>query len=629
MGHRDHTGADGDNTHTHRRHWPAPASAEPMVKQATTKAPPSSASIPLHLKQGSAEHRYLKHFDDWEKAVQLTFQLGLALAVSKLDVGEGVIGQKALSRLVRTYTGGMPTRELSDPEPQLCAACRTPMGGGGMTAAAAKQDQAQQLSRRRGQVSSESEEWFTIPGSPATRTKPGEQLRFRKGGYSGMSATVEFDGREFAERQTQEYAARMSRSAQVVGAAPPWIGPSEDDEDDSAPWGIGQRIKPKQRSARKGNFDVPPPDKTYGAPTPAYDGVGVQGQYLRGAPGGMRPTTAPARPWALDPDAKDMFAEAELQRQEAQAQGDYMLTYHRQQEQERQMQMQQQQQAANDYAEQEQEQQRQPGGGQRVSWAQENEERNVIQEPSWHDSYANESMAYDDGADLDQGPHVQFGDPSDDPPDLVEEPLSPEEVPNPDQARWDAPPAAPQPKERLGMTGRIVTKPDGRRVWGPIQSLSPPRDGQLAKNQLMSAEERAQKANEEHGMRMRRSTVSKQKASQKKEKVRKTPWRNSTTKPAPFPNPYDNGPRWSETLRKMDDVVPPSATDLERRAAELRRAASAERRSRNRADQAEWDTSPAADGAPPSPNPYEDPVAWVQTLRGAEDDVRRIAIEMQ
>ena len=118
-------------------------------------------------------------------------------------------------------------------------------------------------------------------GSPAARTKPGEQLRFRKGGYGGRSlaATAEFDGREFAERQKQEYAARMSRSAQVVGATPPWMAAAgEDDEDDTAPWGIGQRIKPKQRSARKGDFDMPPPDKTYGAPTPAYDGVGVQGQ---------------------------------------------------------------------------------------------------------------------------------------------------------------------------------------------------------------------------------------------------------------------------------------------------------------------------------------------------------------
>ena len=135
----------------------------------------------------------------------------------------------------------------------------------------------------------------------------------------------------------------------------------------------------------------------------------------------------------------------------------------------------------------------------------------------------------------------------------------------------------------------------------------------------MSAEEREQKAIEEHEMRMRRSIASKKKANQKKEKVRKTPWRNSSSKPDNFPNPYDNGPRWSETLRKMDDVAPPSASDLERRAAEVRRATSAERRARNRADQAEWDAPPAAAGGPPESNPYEDPVAWVGTLRGAED----------
>lgn len=199
----------------------------------------------------------------------------------------------------------------------------------------------------------------------------------------------------------------------------------------------------------------------------------------------MRPETAPERPWALDPDAGSAFAEAEEKREEEKARSDYMLTYHRQQEQERQMMMQQQ--GEEGYAEQEPEPLAQPGGGQRVSWAQENEERDLIVEPSWHESYVNEpydcdadlldggdhQVALPYGAQADQPPHVrmQFGDPSDDTSDLVEEPLSPEDVPNPDDGRWDPPPAAPEPKERLGMTGRIITKPDGRRVWGPIQSL--------------------------------------------------------------------------------------------------------------------------------------------------------------
>ena len=98
------------------------------------------------------------------------------------------------------------------------------------------------------------------------------------------------------------------------------------------------------------------------------------------------------------------------------------------------------------------------------------------------------------------------------------------------------------------------------------------------------------------------------------DKIRKNPWRSTTAKPSPFPNPYDNGPRWTDTLRKIDENAPPSREQLDRRAAEQRRAASAERRARNRADQAEWDAPPASGGAP-EPNPYEEPVAWVETLR--------------
>ena len=67
---------------------PTVGSGEPASAKSSGR--PKAASVPLVVQQGSPEHRYLKHFEDWEKAVNLTFQLGLALAVSKLDVGRPV-----------------------------------------------------------------------------------------------------------------------------------------------------------------------------------------------------------------------------------------------------------------------------------------------------------------------------------------------------------------------------------------------------------------------------------------------------------------------------------------------------------------------------------------------------------
>lgn len=366
----------------------------------------------------------------------------------------------------------------------------------------------------------------------------------------------------------------------------------DDKEDDSAPWGIGHRINQPQKTRRGKQRDAPPPaDRTYGAPTPAFDGVGMQGQYLRGAPAGPKPQTAPERPWALDPEAQDMFAEAEKQREAEKARADFMRSYHTQQQQ-------QEQQAQGE--------QRRP----KVSWAQENDEEELI-EPSWHDSYAGQPYYPED---LDDSPE-----------ELVQEPLSP------DDSRDDT-----GDDEALGKTGRVLIQPDGRRVWGPVQSIPAGHSEQQQQQRLDTARakakaneaavraqsrqaERDQKAREEHERRMRTAVVKASRDSSKqpaaKKKAGKGPWRPTASKPYDtFPNPYDNGPRWRESLRQLDDIDPPSRDILERRAAEQRRAASAERRARRRADQSEWE-APAA--GPPEPNPYEDPVAWVETLRDA------------
>eukprot|EP01043_Picozoa_sp_COSAG02_P035761 COSAG02_NODE_2580_length_8493_cov_3.138432_7_plen_1283_part_00 len=678
-----------------------------------------AASVPLLVQQGSAEHKYLKHFDDWEKAVNLTFQLGLAVAVSKLDVGEGVLGLNALMRLVRTLTGGKPVCELDEhAQPALCANCRAPLDSSSMrmgleTVGAEEQQRQQQRERTRpssvprgrvsaesdewfphpgspavrtqpgeqlrsrprgrttsdeldgteqqrpssvprGRVSAESDEWFPHPGSPAVRTQPGEQLRFRPGGFS--TASAEFDGKDFAVQQRLEHSARLQRQAKVVGATPPWIDHGAEDDDGSTPWGIGQRIKPK-RATRKA-FDVPPPGRTYGAPTPAFDGVGMQGQYLRGAPGGPPPATAPERPWALDPEATDMFTEAEKQREEEKARADYMRLYHRQeQEQEQEQQQQQQQHDAGEHAEQ---RHRQPGEGEHrphVSWAKDKDKVEVI-DPSWHDSYA-EHPYYADGEDRanletmyiaqgtpDEG--SRYPDDLGEPPELVQEPLTPDDnlAFRDDYNDDEAPDEDKASREQLCKTGRVVVQPDGRRVWGPVQSISPEREraderqqqprhntsqakakaNEAAARARVRQAERDQKAREEHERRMRSAAVkasrdkTKQAAAKlKADKIRKNPWRATAAKPySTFPNPYDNGPQWRETLRQLDDNDAPSRDILERRAAQQRRAASAERRARNRADQAQWDAPPAS-GGPPDPNPYEDPVAWVETLRDSVD----------
>ena len=83
------------------------------------------------------------------------------------------------------------------------------------------------------------------------------------------------------------------------------------------------------------------------------------------------------------------------------------------------------------------------------------------------------------------------------------------------------------------------------------------------------------------------------------------PWKPTSQKP-PDPNPYNDGPRWKDTLRGLDKESPPTAADL---------AARRERKSPRKDDDPE--------SRKPKPNPYQEPVPFSDTLRAPspEDDV--------